>query len=432
MNTFLQENQLLVFALALILVLVPLAIGILRAVYKSSMLYKFGLIAIGPVIIIVFCSYTVGYVGIQHLLWAGPLGVLAFVAIFYFTSRIIQQPLKQISEKIEKLAEGNIDMEFPGEIKERKDEFGSIARSMEFTMQKLTEITGSIIASADNIKTASQELSNNSQQLSQGASEQASSTEEVSSSMEEMASSIDQNSENAKEAEGIANKVSENIDSLGNSSKESLEAIKTIADKITIINDIAYQTNILALNASVEAARAGEHGRGFSVVATEVRKLAERSRQAAAEIDKLSASSVEITSKTRNLLIDMLPQLEKMAKLVQEISSSSTEQNSAGEQINNTIQQLNQITQSNAASSEEMATSSEELDTQAQQLHDVIQFFKINEKALREIKNEQTKSYQNWKNKQTQQQQQQQQQGKKGINYNLEQDDELDKDYEQY
>ena len=430
MNTFLHNNELLVFALVLLFVLAPLAIGVLRAVYKHSMLFKFGLIAIGPVIVIVFLAYTVGFLGIEQLIWAGPLGVLAFVSIFYFTSRFIQNPLKHLADKIQNLAEGNIDMEFEQDIKNRKDEFGSIARSMEATLQKLTEITGSIIASADNIKTASQELSNNSQQLSQGASEQASSTEEVSSSMEEMASSIDQNSENAKEAEKIANSVSTNIDSLGNASKDSLDAIKTITDKITIINDIAYQTNILALNASVEAARAGEHGRGFAVVATEVRKLAERSRQAAVEIDKLSASSVEITSKTRNLLTEMLPQLEKAIQLIREISASSTEQNSAGEQINNTIQQLNQITQSNAASSEEMATSSEELDSQAQQLHDVIQFFKINEKALQEIKNEHAKYQQDWKSKQHSYAFPDK--GQKGISYDLDRDDEMDSEYEQY
>jgi|AntRauTorcE11898_2_1112593.scaffolds.fasta_scaffold01234_10 methyl-accepting chemotaxis protein len=322
-------------------------------------------------------------------------------------------------------------MDLAEDLLKRKDEFGTIAASMSYTLNKLTEISGSIIAGADNIKTASQELSNNSQQLSQGASEQASSTEEVSSSMQEMASNVEQNTQNAKEAEKIANQVGENIDSLGNSSRESLTAIKSIAEKIGIINDIAYQTNILALNASVEAARAGDHGRGFAVVAGEVRKLAERSRQAAVEIDKLSASSVEITSKTRNLLIEMLPKIEKAITLIREISSASIEQNNAGEQINNTVQQLNQITQSNAASSEEMATSSEELDAQAQQLHEVIQFFKVNEDSLKAIRKELSRQHQGYSGKQKQSAYTDKAPNQKGIRYKLD-DEELDKDYEQY
>lgn len=428
MIEYINENSMLVFALVLLFVLVPAAIGILRAVYKNSILFSFGLIAIGPIIIIVFLAYTVG-MDIKNLIWAGPLGVIAFVSIFYFTSRFIQQPLEQLTDKIEKLSKGKIDMEFEESLKERKDEFGTIARSMQQTLEKLTEITGNIVVGADNIKTASQELSNNSQQLSQGASEQASSTEEVSSSMEEMVSNVDQNSENAKEAERLANNVNENIDSVGNSSKDSLEAIETIAEKISVINDIAYQTNILALNASVEAARAGEHGRGFSVVASEVRKLAEKSRQAADEISKLSLSSVKITKKTRELLVEMLPQMGKAIQLIREISAASAEQNSAGEQINTTIQQLNQITQSNAASSEEMATSSEELDSQAQQLYDVIQFFKINQQSLKDIKNELSTKHVRWD--QNQGDQNQTNKGR-GIRYNLDSDDELDKEYEQY
>lgn len=428
MIEYINEHSMLVFALVLLFVLVPAAIGILRAVYKNSILFSFGLIAIGPIIIIVFLAYTVG-MDIKNLIWAGPLGVIAFVSIFYFTSRFIQQPLEQLTDKIEKLSKGKIDMEFEESLKERKDEFGTIARSMQQTLEKLTEITGNIVVGADNIKTASQELSNNSQQLSQGASEQASSTEEVSSSMEEMASNVDQNSENAKEAERLANNVNENIDSVGNSSKDSLEAIETIAEKISVINDIAYQTNILALNASVEAARAGEHGRGFSVVASEVRKLAEKSRQAADEISKLSLSSVKITKKTRELLVEMLPQMGKAIQLIREISAASAEQNSAGEQINTTIQQLNQITQSNAASSEEMATSSEELDSQAQQLYDVIQFFKINQQSLKAIKNELSTKHVRWD--QNQGDQNQTNKGR-GIRYNLDSDDELDKEYEQY
>ncbi|MBU8891949.1 MAG: hypothetical protein KOO66_04170, partial [Bacteroidales bacterium] len=153
--------------------------------------------------------------------------------------------------------------------------------------------------------------------------------------------------------------------------------MKEIAEKIQIVNDIAFQTNILALNAAVEAARAGEHGKGFAVVAAEVRKLAERSKVAADEINVVSKSGVEISDKAGKQLEAVVPEMEKTVKLVQEISASSQEQNSGSDQINSAVQQLSQVTQQNAAASEELATSAEELASQADQLKDVISFFNV-------------------------------------------------------
>ncbi|MFO8021805.1 MAG: methyl-accepting chemotaxis protein, partial [Perlabentimonas sp.] len=209
--------------------------------------------------------------------------------------------------------------------------------------------------------------------------EQASSAEEVSSSMEQMAANIQQNTDNAQQTEKITINVSQGVEKVGNASKESLESIKNIAEKINIINDIAFQTNILALNAAVEAARAGEHGKGFAVVAAEVRKLAERSKLAADEIVTLATSSVTVTEEASELMANLVPEIEKTAKLVQEISAASIEQNSGSDQINSAIQQLNQVTQQNAAASEELATSSEELSSQAEQLKDLIGYFKVDE-----------------------------------------------------
>ena len=234
-----------------------------------------------------------------------------------------------------------------------------------------------VMAGAENITTASSQMSSTSQEMSQGANEQASSAEEVSSSMEEMAANIKQNTDNAQQTEKISLKAAGDVLEGSKAVNQTVESMKEIATKVSIIGEIARQTNILALNAAVEAARAGEHGKGFAVVAAEVRKLAERSQAAAGEIDQLSQSSVDVAEKSGKLLADIVPDIQKTAKLVQEISAASIEQSSGADQVNNAIQQLNQVTQQNAASSEEMATSSEELSTQAEQLTELISYFNL-------------------------------------------------------
>jgi methyl-accepting chemotaxis protein len=197
--------------------------------------------------------------------------------------------------------------------------------------------------------------------------------------MEQMTSNIKQNADNAQQTEKIAVKSSEDAKEGGKAVLETTVAMKEIAGKISIIEEIARQTNLLALNAAIEAARAGEHGKGFAVVASEVRKLAERSQTAAAEINKLSASSIEVAEKAGKMLAKIVPDIQKTAELVQEISAASNEQNSGAEQINNAMQQLNQVIQQNTSASEEMASTSEELSSQADVLKETIAFFKIQE-----------------------------------------------------
>lgn len=210
-----------------------------------------------------------------------------------------------------------------------------------------------------------------------GANQQAASVEEVSSSMEEMASNIDQNNDNAQQTNTLATSVYQTITKVEDASQKSVMAVREIADKISIITDIAFQTNLLALNAAVEAARAGEQGRGFAVVAAEVRKLAERSRIAANEINDISKSSLSITEESGSLLKGIVPDINRTAKLVEEIAAASTEQRHGATQINSAIQQLNGVTQQNASASEELSSSAEELTAQSELLTEAISFFEL-------------------------------------------------------
>lgn len=279
----------------------------------------------------------------------------------------------------EVISQGDLTLDFASEYMQRKDEIGALSRAMQLMVEKLREVVTNIASGSENILSASLQMSNTSQEMSQGATEQASSAEEVSSSMEEMAANIEQNTDNAQVAEKISITGAERIQKSNEAAQMSITAMRDIADKVSIISDIAFQTNILALNAAVEAARAGEQGRGFAVVAAEVRKLAERSKVAAEEIERISKKGVLLSDEAGKMLTQVVPEIERAAKLVQEIAAASVEQTSGAEQVNSALQQLNQVTQQNAAASEEMATASEELASQAEQLRDVVSYFRVEE-----------------------------------------------------
>ncbi|WP_319244863.1 methyl-accepting chemotaxis protein [uncultured Propionivibrio sp.] len=258
-------------------------------------------------------------------------------------------------------------------------DFDTLKRAINNTIAKLCETITQINTAADALTNAASQVSATAQSLSQSSSEQAASVEETTSSMEQMTASISQNTENAKVTDNMASKSAKEAAEGGEAVTRTVEDMKSIANKISIIDDIAYQTNLLALNAAIEAARAGDHGKGFAVVAAEVRKLAERSQIAAQEIGGLASSSVKQAERAGALLTEMVPSIRKTSDLVQEIASASQEQSSGVAQINGAMGQLNQTTQQNASASEELAATAEELGAQANELQQTMTFFKLDD-----------------------------------------------------
>jgi methyl-accepting chemotaxis protein len=289
-----------------------------------------------------------------------------------------EQGLTDVAELLDAFAGGDLTHRI---VRDYEGLFGQVKNSANTTAENLTRVIGEVSAAADALTGAAGQVSATAQSLSQAASEQAASVEETTSQIDAMSASISQNSDNAKVTDGMATKASKEATEGGAAVNSTVSAMKQIASKIGIIDDIAYQTNLLALNAAIEAARAGEHGKGFAVVAAEVRKLAERSQEAAKEIGELAGNSVTTAERAGVLLDEIVPSIQKTSELVQEIAAASAEQSESTVQIGGAMGQLSKATQQNASASEELAATSEELSGQAEQLQQSVAFFKTGDKA---------------------------------------------------
>lgn len=368
-------DPIITFTLTIVFALIPFGYAVVWALYKKTIIFSTAMTIFIASMGVGIVAFVIGNKGFIHLTWGIPVCLGWLVSANFVSKVTIRKPIRDLNVKIKQISEGNLNVSIDKETLEKDNEIGEIAHSIQDLISQLRKVSTEINSCSTEVNQIGGQLGSLAMILSNGANNQAASVEELSSSMEQMVANIGQNASNAKETERIALKSSKGIIESKESMVKALDAMKKISAKIAVINDIAFQTNILALNAAVESSRAGEHGRGFSVVASEVRKLAEHSKIAAEEIVQLSNQGLQLSEIAGLNLETIVPEIEKTAKLVQEISVASHEQDGGSSQINNAIQEMNRQTQNNAATADQLVAAAEYLRQHSGKLLLNINFF---------------------------------------------------------